>query len=126
MACGLPVVASRWRAIPSVVDEGTTGLLFEPRDANDLADQLYKLAKDPVLREQMARAGRERFEQNYTFSRHIEGMRRVFLETVGEVVNEPHDSGRALFAQAKCDGKVDETSPNFVLHGSRRIHNSTV
>ncbi len=53
MACGLPVVATRWHGIPSVVDEDRTALLFEPHDSNGLADRLVRLAHDPPLRERM-------------------------------------------------------------------------
>jgi glycosyltransferase involved in cell wall biosynthesis len=32
LACGLPIVSTRWRGIPSIVDDGECGLLVEPRD----------------------------------------------------------------------------------------------
>jgi glycosyltransferase involved in cell wall biosynthesis len=32
-ACGLPVVATRWRGIPSIVDDGDTGFLVDTHDA---------------------------------------------------------------------------------------------
>ncbi len=36
-ACGLPVIASRFGGFVEVVNDGQTGLFFEPRDAHDLA-----------------------------------------------------------------------------------------
>ncbi len=80
MACGLPVVASRWRGIPSVVDDGRTGLLVDPRDPEALADRLVDLAADPELRTAMGLAGRERFLREFTAARHLERMRQVFLD----------------------------------------------
>jgi len=89
MACGLPIVATRWRGIPSVVADGKTGFLVEPRDADALADQLAKLAHDPPLRERMGRAGRAKFEREYTAR-----MRRALLETAGLTVDEaPEEVG---------------------------------
>jgi glycosyltransferase involved in cell wall biosynthesis len=81
MACGLPVVATRWRGIPSIVDEGQTGFLFEPRNANALTERLEAFAHDASLRERMGRAGREKFEREFTRARHVGRMRCALLET---------------------------------------------
>lgn len=83
MACRLPVVSTRWRGIPSVVNDNTTGFLVEPRDADSLADRLAVLAGDPELRDRMGRAGRAKFEREYLFSRHASRMRRALLESAG-------------------------------------------
>jgi glycosyltransferase involved in cell wall biosynthesis len=55
MACGAPVVAANSSALPEVV--GSAGLLVDPRDASGLAEALRRLATEPGLREQLARAG---------------------------------------------------------------------
>lgn len=83
MACGLPVVSTRWRGIPSVVDEGKIGFLVEPHDPVAVADRLAALASDPELRERLGRAGRAKFEREYTFPSHSDRMRRMLLETAG-------------------------------------------
>lgn len=62
MHFGLPVVASRVGGIPEIVIEGETGLLVPPGDARSLAENVARLAADPVLRQQMAAAGRSRAE----------------------------------------------------------------
>jgi glycosyltransferase involved in cell wall biosynthesis len=83
MACGLPIVSTRWRGIPSVVDDGKVGLLVEPHDPAAVAEQLEMLAHDPELRERLGRTGRAKFEREYTFPRHASRMRRMLLETAG-------------------------------------------
>jgi glycosyltransferase involved in cell wall biosynthesis len=55
MACGTPVVAANNSALPEVV--GPAGLLVDPRDASGLAEALRRLATEPDLHEQLARAG---------------------------------------------------------------------
>jgi glycosyltransferase involved in cell wall biosynthesis len=55
-ACGLPVVASRFGGFPEVIDEGRTGLLYPPRDAQALATAVNRLLDDPALRASMAAA----------------------------------------------------------------------
>jgi glycosyltransferase involved in cell wall biosynthesis len=86
MASRLPVVSTRWRAIPSIVDEGETGLLVEPHDTDALADRLAQLAADPAARQRLGSAGRAKFEREYTFKRHISRMRKMLLETAGQAV----------------------------------------
>jgi glycosyltransferase involved in cell wall biosynthesis len=88
MSFGLPVVATRWRGIPSIVDEGRTGLLVEPRDADAMADRFARLARDPQLRERMGQAGRAKFEREYTLPRHASRMRRALLATAGIAIDE--------------------------------------
>lgn len=45
---GLPVIVTRWRAIPEIVDE-SVGLFVEPQDAPGLADAMIRLHGDPAL-----------------------------------------------------------------------------
>lgn len=60
MACGRPVVGTRTGGIPELVDEGRSGLLVEPGDAEGLAGAMLDLARDPGRLEAMGRAGRRR------------------------------------------------------------------
>jgi glycosyltransferase involved in cell wall biosynthesis len=88
MACGLPVVSTRWRGIPSIVDDRVTGFLVEPHDADALADRLATLAEDIELRQRMGRAGRLKFEREFTYNRYANRMRRMLLETAGKTVDD--------------------------------------
>jgi glycosyltransferase involved in cell wall biosynthesis len=83
MAFGLPVVATRWRGIPSIVEHGKTGFLVPIHDPGAVADRLARLADDSELRQRMSIAGREKFEREYTWQRHAARMRRALLETAG-------------------------------------------
>ena len=69
MSFGLPVVAADWGGIRDIVEEGTTGLLFPPRDHLRLADALQRLMADPALRAAMGRRGREKYLAEYTLDR---------------------------------------------------------
>jgi 2-deoxystreptamine N-acetyl-D-glucosaminyltransferase/2-deoxystreptamine glucosyltransferase len=60
MASGLPVVASRVGGIPDVVEDGETGLLVPPGDADALAAALDELVADPRRRQRFAEASRRR------------------------------------------------------------------
>lgn len=60
MAAGVPVVASDIPGYRSVLDDGVQGVLVEPRHPQALAKALIDLLRDPVRREQMGRAGRDK------------------------------------------------------------------
>ena len=83
MAFGLPVVATRWRGVPSIVDEDETGFLVETHDVDAVAARLARLADNAPLRRRMAIAAREKYLREYTIQRHLELMRRVFLDVAG-------------------------------------------
>lgn len=60
MAAGLPVVAPRVAAVPEIVVDGLTGLVVPPGDDEAFVEALGRLAADPVGRQGMGLAGRER------------------------------------------------------------------
>lgn len=55
MACGCPVIASNRTSIPEVL--GNAGILFEPDDAEQLADAMKQMIQHQSLRETMIRRG---------------------------------------------------------------------
>ena len=60
MSAGLPVVATRIGGIPSIVDDGETGLLVPPDSPEALACAIARLARDPDLRTRLGQAGNAR------------------------------------------------------------------
>jgi glycosyltransferase involved in cell wall biosynthesis len=73
MACAVPVVGSRIAAIPEVVADGRTGLLFDPGDAADLAATLECLLRDRSLRRSLGEAAARR-AQAYRWSAIAEAL----------------------------------------------------
>jgi glycosyltransferase involved in cell wall biosynthesis len=64
-AARLPVVASRVGGIPGLVDDGTSGLLFDSGDQEALKRQLLRLASDCRLASSLGAAGRKRVEADF-------------------------------------------------------------
>jgi hypothetical protein len=76
LSLGRAVLASDIEGNRSVVDDGSTGFLF--RDEAELERRAAELARDPVLRERLGRAGRELVARRYPPEREIEGYRAVY------------------------------------------------
>ncbi len=69
MAARRPVVASRVGGLPELVEDGVSGLLVRPNDAQALAAALGRLLDDPGLRTAMGAAGRRRAEDRFDWER---------------------------------------------------------
>jgi glycosyltransferase involved in cell wall biosynthesis len=89
MAYGLPLVASREGSLVEIVDEGKTGYLVPKNDSNALADGLQRLLENPDLMIQMGRAGRERYERNYTLQIFEQRLAKVLLDSVARAGGRP-------------------------------------
>ena len=83
MACGRPVVASRFAGIPEIVDDGATGFLVPPRDPEALADAIIRLLQDETLRKQMGAAGRARAGKLFTEERMLKESFGVYGRLLG-------------------------------------------
>ncbi|MFZ5994982.1 MAG: glycosyltransferase family 4 protein [Thermodesulfobacteriota bacterium] len=78
MAHGKPVIASRIGALPEIVEDGVTGLLFEPGNAEDLAGKIDYLWKRPDLYREMGRAGLEKAKREYSEERYYERLMGIY------------------------------------------------
>jgi glycosyltransferase involved in cell wall biosynthesis len=56
-AAGLPVIATRWLALPEIVLHEKTGLLVEPRDTKSLHAAMVRLSKDDDLYHRLRKEG---------------------------------------------------------------------
>jgi glycosyltransferase involved in cell wall biosynthesis len=65
MAMGLPVVAPRYQPLQEAVEDGHTGLLFEPDDVEALSRALFSLLISELRRRSMGAAGRLKVLQKH-------------------------------------------------------------
>ncbi len=82
-AAGKPVIGARVGAIPSVIDEGRDGLLFNYLDAEDLARSIGLLLGGPSVREAIGQSGRDKVIQRYTWEVVTDRLRSVYLDAIG-------------------------------------------
>ncbi len=67
-ACGLPVVAGDSGAIPEIVTNGETGLLFTPGDTGGMAAAVERLISDNSLRKRFSKQARTNTGQRHSLS----------------------------------------------------------
>ena len=79
MAAGVPILATGVGGIPEVVEDGTTGVLLEPRPSPDrLAEAIAALHDDPARRAGLAERARLRFEERFTAALWAQRMRSFY------------------------------------------------
>jgi glycosyltransferase involved in cell wall biosynthesis len=81
MACGVPVVQPRHGAFPEILAKTSGGLLVEPDGAQSLAEGLYKLWKDPALRDELGQKAFDGVREHYSVSRSADRMLEVYAAT---------------------------------------------
>ena len=80
LAMGLPVVSTTVGSIPDVVQDGRTGFVVPPRNADTLAERILTLLDDPARRTEMGRRGRAFVEQEYSLSRMLDRLEGVYAK----------------------------------------------
>ncbi len=69
MASRVPLIATPVGEVPTVVENGVTGVLVPAEDEVALAVALIALLRDPGQRQRLAMAGRERIEREFSATR---------------------------------------------------------
>jgi glycosyltransferase involved in cell wall biosynthesis len=87
MGHGLPVVASRRGGLPEIVEDGVTGFLFEPGNAEDLAEKIKYLWENPKICHEMGQAGREKAIREYSEEVYFNRLMKVY-ETAIRIIRE--------------------------------------
>ncbi len=82
MGLGLPVVASRIGALAEVVDDGITGLHFEPGNAVDLASKMSALWGDPDRCRRLGEAGWQKTTRLFSVDAHAAGLTDAYAHAI--------------------------------------------
>lgn len=92
--CGLPVIASRIGALAVLVEDGVTGLLFEPGNAQDLADKMAWAQQHPQQMAQMGRNARTLYEAEFTAERNYQQLIAIYHDAIREVKGRDPATGK--------------------------------
>ncbi|MGE5215441.1 MAG: glycosyltransferase [Chloroflexota bacterium] len=86
MAAGKPAAASRVAPLTEIAVHGESALLVEP-DPGAFADALIRLAREPLVRERLARRARERVQGYFTAERMAAETFSLYQELCGRKEN---------------------------------------
>lgn len=78
-ASGKPVVTTRLKAISQIVKDGQNGIITEPENINELAQNLIYLIKNPKEAERMGKSGRKLVEEKFDWDRLMEKEAKAYL-----------------------------------------------
>jgi glycosyltransferase involved in cell wall biosynthesis len=93
MSFSLPIVSTRWRGIPDLVEDGISARLVDVRDSEGCADAICKLLADEDMRSQMGSASRKRFVDRFKAEVHWSALEKVFQEATGVALSETEPVG---------------------------------
>ena len=86
-AMGRPCITTDVPGCRGAVDDGVTGLLCKPGDAEDLARAMHAIVDmDPHTRQEMGRAGRTKMEREFDQDRVVDIYRREISNITGQVI----------------------------------------
>jgi glycosyltransferase involved in cell wall biosynthesis len=85
MAMEKPAVATNCDGVLDIVVDGVTGILVPPRNAARLAAGIGNLIDDPVLRERMGKAGRQRVLELFDQRKQIDRLEEIYRSLIAEV-----------------------------------------
>jgi len=77
LACGKPVVAPAVGSVPETVLEGETGYLAEPGNAQQIAERVILLFRDPAQAAEMGQRGRRNVVDHWSCQRMVEGYQNL-------------------------------------------------
>jgi len=81
-AQGTPVITTRSGAVGEIVEDGKTGFLFEPGNADDLAAKIRWAAEHPEEMRRMGEAARREYEQKYTPERNYQMLMDIYQQAI--------------------------------------------
>jgi len=67
MACGVPVVATKFGGPPDVITDGENGRLVDPTDIGSFAAAIAELIRHPEQRKSMGKTARKTIEESYSW-----------------------------------------------------------
>lgn len=85
MVYARPIIGSRIGGIPEIVEDGVTGLLFEPGNTEELASKIRRLWNNPQLCTKMGQAGREKALCDYGPEKYHERLMAVYEKAIERV-----------------------------------------
>lgn len=79
-----PVIASDVGAIREVVIDRETGLLIPPQDSPGIAEKVMELYRNPLLRQDLAKKGRQLVEKNHSLDMMLDKIEDIYSRLLSD------------------------------------------
>lgn len=80
MEQGLPCISTNEGGIPCIIEEGKTGFIVEKQNPHKLAEKIEFLINNPKICAEMSKAGRIKFENEFTIEKFENNLKNILLE----------------------------------------------
>src|SRR5690606_41840320 len=97
MSAGVPVIASASGGLPDSIEDGASGRLVPPGDAEALGRAVERLFADAAERERLGDGGRRRVRESFGVERMVGAHVALYLSLLGG-----RDAARADPPDAEC------------------------
>lgn len=85
MHAGVVVIGTAAGGVPEIIDDGVSGLLCNPGDANNLAEKITQLYNNPAVKHALAKAGHKRARNSFSEAHHFESLTDQFQLAVNKL-----------------------------------------
>ncbi len=89
LASARPVVATQVAGVGELVEDGVTGYLVPPGDAESLARKIEILINNKDLRDKFGAEGRRRVQDDFDVHKEAERLLKLFSDTAGDSIRPP-------------------------------------
>ena len=84
MGYGLPIISTNVGGIPTLVDNGVNGFLFDPGDYNGMAEKIKFLLLNDNIRKKQGDKSKNIAESVFSYDAHIDGLLRIYDQVLNE------------------------------------------
>lgn len=92
-ACGTPLVASRIGSVDEIIEEGETGVKFEPGNALDLAEKVNLLWAKQSRLTSLRHKARQLFDENYTADKNYSELMAIYHRAIDDFIKNGRGTG---------------------------------
>lgn len=85
MACGKACIATRVAGAEDVIEDGVSGLLVPPQDAEALRAAIERVIQDGEFRARLGAGARRRIEESYSIEREVAQHEEMYLRVLGQL-----------------------------------------
>jgi glycosyltransferase involved in cell wall biosynthesis len=106
-ACGVPVLASKLGAMQEIVEEGHTGMFFQPGDSEEIARVVSRAWEQPEYMGRLGAQARKEYETKYTAAANYQQLLEIYQDVIARRLRPAEFSSLPILTPAQPPIRVD-------------------